>query len=236
MAKRNVSEIETGAGYFMGVVNATMDVVREKGVPFAAIYRLATAGGRTTLGRIVDLAHADWQAEQPKPTGQDVAEPHGGHPYRSNAQTDGDTPFSVMVVYALPLMHELKRRFPGYVNPAYDGIVFKPIKVCEKVSRETREVKFEYVHLGRDASNEEVLAEMDKRVLRPALPEELLAFDAKYPEEMMKYPIVALGSETFVSGDRNVACLWSDGNGRNLDLAWFDGDWSGRGRFLAVRK
>ncbi|MEK7116008.1 MAG: hypothetical protein AAB879_01290 [Patescibacteria group bacterium] len=66
MAKRNVSQIETGAGLFMVFVNAMMDVAREKDVPFAAIYRLATAGGRPTLGKIVDMTYVDWLSEQPK--------------------------------------------------------------------------------------------------------------------------------------------------------------------------
>lgn len=60
MAKRNVSQIESGAGFSLSFANALMDTVREKAVPFAAIYRLATAGGRSTLGKIVDLAYADW--------------------------------------------------------------------------------------------------------------------------------------------------------------------------------
>jgi len=145
-------------------------------------------------------------------------------------------PFVARVVYAIPAMDELKRRFPGNVSQAYVGIAFRPIKVCEKVSRETREVEFEYVHMGRDASNDAVLAEMDKRGLRPALPEELFSFDAKYPEEMTKYMyIVALGSEAIVVDHRRVACLWGGGS-RGLSLScvgvgWDEGCW-----FLAVRK
>ncbi|MFA6446671.1 MAG: hypothetical protein WCW31_00245 [Patescibacteria group bacterium] len=144
--------------------------------------------------------------------------------------------FVALVVYAIPAMDELKRRFPDYVNQAYDGIAFKPIKACENVIRETREVEFEYVCMNRNASYEEVLAEIDKRGLRSALPEELLALDAKYPEEKIKFPMVALGSETDVDGHRNVACLWSDGAGQRLRLVWFDSDWHGNDRFLCVRK
>lgn len=144
--------------------------------------------------------------------------------------------FVASVVYAIPAMDELKRRFPAYVNPAFNDITFKPIKVCENISRETREVEFEYVYLGHDASNNEALAEIDKRSLRPALPEELLAFDAKYPKEMMRFPIAALGSEMNVSDDRCIACLWDDDDGRRLDLGWIDDDWYGLYRFLAVRK
>ena len=45
-----------------------------------------------------------------------------------------------------------------------------------------------------------------------------------------------LGSETNVNGNRNVAYLWNDDNGRNLNLNWIDNDWNDNYRFLAVRK
>ena len=225
MAKRNISEIETGAGFFMGFVNATMDVVREKAIPFAALYRLATAGGRKTLGSMIDLAYADWQAEQPQ----------GGHPYRGGSQTNGSL-FSAPIAYVQPEFEELKRRFPAYVNPDCKGKWFDPIERCKGVSTENREVAFEYVHMDRDASTDEVLAEMDRRGLRPALYEELLGFAEKYPDEQRKYPIVALGSGTDVGGLRDVAYLWSDGDGRGLDLRWIGLGWRDDYRFLAARK
>jgi hypothetical protein len=230
--KRNVSEIETGAGFFVWFVNAMMDVVREKAIPFAAVYRLATAGGRKTLGSIIDLAYADWQAEQPKPVEQ---QPQGGHPYRGGPTHD-NSPFSAPVVYVQLTSKELKRRFPAYVKPDYKGKRFHPIERCKGVSTENREVAFEYVHMDRDASTDEVLAEMDRRSLRPALYEELLGFAEKYPDEQRKYPIVALGSESGVRGDRHVAYLWYDDRGRCLLLYWIDYDWRVTFRFLAVRK
>ena len=233
MAKRNVSEIETGAGFFMGFVSATMDVVREKAYPFAAIYRLATAGGRTTLVKIVDLAYADWQAEQPKPV--DEQQPQGGHPYRGGP-TNVNSSFSAPIVYVQPEFEELTRRFPAYVDPDYKGKRFDPIERCKAVSKENREVAFEYVHMDRDASTDEVLAEMDRKGLRPALYEELLGFAEKYPDEQRKYPIVALGSGAGVLGNRHVAFLWNDDDGRYLNLAWVADDWDGLCRFLAVRK
>ena len=39
-----------------------------------------------------------------------------------------------------------------------------------------------------------------------------------------------------MNGNRNVAYLWNDGNGRNLNLNWIDNDWNDDYRFLAVRK
>jgi len=141
-----------------------------------------------------------------------------------------------MVVYAIPLMGDLNRRFPSRVSPAYDGAVFKPIKACEEISRETREIEFEYVVLDRIVSHGEVLAEIDSRGFRPVLPEELISFAEKYPDEQWKYPIVALGSEASVNGGYRVACLWRDGNRRCLDLPWIGGRWRIGCRFLVVRK
>lgn len=142
---------------------------------------------------------------------------------------------SVPVVYVIPAMDELRRRFPGFVNEAYDGITFTPIEACKGTSRKPRKVEFGYVYLNRRASTESALDEIGKRGLRPALPEELLAFAKKYPDEQRKFPIVALGSETRVGGDRRVASL-EDGDSRRLDLTRISGHWFGVCRFLAVRE
>lgn len=152
--------------------------------------------------------------------------------------TTSNPPFRVRVVYVIPAMDELRRRFPAYVNPAFDGITFKPIKVCEGVSRETRKIEPKYVHLDYSASSEEVLAEIDKRGFRPCLPEELIAFGDAYPEEQQKFCIVALGSEANVGGGCRVAFLflWDDGDGRSLGLDSVDGVWDDDCRFLVVRK
>lgn len=239
MAKKDVSSIEKGAGYFLGFITTLMNVARQKAVPFEAIYRLGTEGGYATVVKIVDVAYADWQAERPKL----VEQPQGGHSYRGGP-TNGNSPFSAPVVYVQPALEELKRRFPAYANPDYKGKRFDPIECCKGVCTENRgstelaevEVAFEYVHMGRDASTDEVLAEMNRKGLRPALYEELLGFAEKYPDEQRKYPIVALGSEAHMSGDRHVAYLWRDGDGRDLRLRWIGDGWRGNYRFLAVRK
>lgn len=171
------------------------------------------------------------QARRPKP----VEQPQGSHPCRG-VPTNGSSPFSAPVVYVQPAFEELKRRFPAYVNLDYKGKRFDPIERCKGVSTENREVAFEYVHMDRDASTDEVLAEMDRKGLRPALYEELLGFAEKYPDEQRKYPIVALGSGAHVHGGRRVAYLWDDDDSRNLYLYWIGGDWDDHCRFLAVRK
>ncbi|MEK7656064.1 MAG: hypothetical protein AAB386_05295 [Patescibacteria group bacterium] len=147
-------------------------------------------------------------------------------------------PFSAWVTYVQPEFEELKRRFPAYVYPGYKGKRFDPIARCKVVSKENCELDFEYVYMGRKASTDEVLAEMDRKCLRPALYEELLGFAEVYPDEQLKYYIAALGSETRVDGRRVAAYLCNDSRGSALDLHWIDYDWykSFQFRFLAVRQ
>lgn len=147
------------------------------------------------------------------------------------------SPFWAQIVYAAPAFDELKRRFPSYVGSEYDGIIFQPIEMCKDVSRETRAVGFEYVHMGGRPSTDEVLTEMDKRGLRPALYEELLCFEEKYPEEFNKYGIIALGSEAEIDGRRRIVDLWRNDAGQgHLSLHDVDLRWTDSFRFLAVRK
>jgi hypothetical protein len=143
---------------------------------------------------------------------------------------------AVRVVYVIPEMRELRRRFRGFVHPAYDGIVFEPIRGCKKISRKSGVIEFEYVHLDRNISNDGALAEISKLRRRPALPEELLAFDAEYPKEKKKFSIIALGAEAIVDGSRRVAYLWHGDGGRDLRLEWPSCGWGKNYRFLVVRK
>ena len=155
-------------------------------------------------------------------------------------------PFSAWVTYVQPEYEELESRFQGYVNPDYRGKRFDPIERCKVAWEEAqvgprltgRQVAFEYVLMGRRASEDEVLAEMDRKKLRPALYEELLGFAEKYPDEQRKLSIFGLGSELHVLGGSYVACLWGSvvDHSRRLDLHWRDYSYFGHDRLLAVRK
>lgn len=93
------------------------------------------------------------------------------------------------------------------------------------------------VNYGKDMSTKNVFKDLDKRNLRPATLQELLAISEQYPDKQRDFPIIALGSVwQSPSGDRNVPCL--DGIGSNLELVlrWIDGGWDGICRFAAVRK
>jgi hypothetical protein len=266
MGKKRVdyATLRMGFGLSRGLGEEFIQACERNNVSIEAIHRLVTPKGRSTMDEIACRILTDWQAEQPKSI--KMPEAQDGHPYRSGlpltiptvdfaavtpnsvlmmevppylhqeTSEPAHSPFSAPIVYVQPEFEELKRRFPTYVHPDYKGKWFDPIVRCKGVSTENREVAFEYVHMNRDASTDEVLAEMDRKGLRPALYEELLGFAEKYPDEQRKYPIVALGSETGVHGIRCVAYLWRGDHGRNLCLGWVDDDWDDRDRFLAVRK
>ncbi|MDB5265339.1 MAG: hypothetical protein JWM39_52 [Parcubacteria group bacterium] len=70
----------------------------------------------------------------------------------------------------------------------------------------------------------------------PAKTEHLLSFGIAFPEEQRKYPVIGLGSVARVGGYRNVPGLWEYGSERDLRLYWFEGEWGGLCRFLAVRQ
>lgn len=83
MGKKNVSDIERGAGFFQGFTASLMDVARERRMSFEAIYRLATPAGRATLERMVKVAYDDWLAEQQKSSVKIIDA--SGTPYRGGA-------------------------------------------------------------------------------------------------------------------------------------------------------
>jgi len=101
-----------------------------------------------------------------------------------------------------------------------------------------QEVELELVHLNREASTEEVLEELDRRGLRPARIEELLALGAKHPELQKQFPIIAFGSVwRDPGGYRCVPCLGWGVSERGLSLGYDDGlRWGDLCRFPAVRK
>lgn len=158
---------------------------------------------------------------------------------------EGEMDFSLaggvaQVTHYIPEMAALKRRFPFGVDPDFDpgfrGVTFRPIEACKNAPHETYQAEFRYVYLCRGASSEMALVEIVKCGLRPATVEELLAFDSAHPGEMMKFPIVALGSTTTGTGRTRVACLITDGRQRELAMERLSTVWSSSCRFLCVRK
>ena len=138
--------------------------------------------------------------------------------------------YKIVVDYTKSLEQMIAAGCYDWVNPDITAERF-PITGDGQV-----ELEPELIHIGRDMSSDEVIADLDKRGLRPGTIAELLAFGATYPEVQREFPIVALGSVAEVHGYRRVACLYRSDSERNLHLDWFDSDWDGLYRFLAFRK
>jgi len=216
---KRLSEIERGAGYFMGVVTNLMDVVREKMVPFEAIYRLATPEGRTTIQKMVELAHTDWLKEQPvKPLAKNE--------------------YFVPVTYApLPSYAELEKEFgKGNVSYIFDGRPFTKHASCSNILETPGNKIFFVKHFGREINSDTAIAEMDRLDYRPATHIEACEFQKAHPYLQQQFCIVALGSFAVVGCNQCVAVLDSNSVRRFFVNVWFDCVWDADRRFLFVRK
>ncbi len=104
-------------------------------------------------------------------------------------------------------------------------------------------VRIVLVCFNREVRSEEALSELGKMNLRPAETIELLAFGAAYPQEQVKFPIVALGSTYGSQGwapsleDENLPVYGMVGRGLSMGGNRNGGDmWESNSRFAAVRK
>jgi len=139
--------------------------------------------------------------------------------------------FKVTVDYSKSLAEMIKAGHYDWVN---NVIVADHFPVQGKGQSEAEVALF---HFNRNISSDDAIAEMAIAGYRPARIEELLALGASQPEFQKEFPIVALGSAwQDPGGHRHVPCLRWNGAKRYLNLGWFEGDWSGRYRFAAVRK
>lgn len=57
-SKKQLSEIERGAGFFAGLITVLMEVMAELKVPFEALHRLVTPEGRATVRAMIEVASA----------------------------------------------------------------------------------------------------------------------------------------------------------------------------------
>lgn len=221
MSKKKVSEMEKGAGLFQGLVTGIMDVVREKRIPFEAVYRLAQPEGRETLTAMVQMAHEVWLAEQSPDIKKDGALPPDH--------------YRVPVTYAgMPSLEELKREWgKDNVSDIFDGRPFTLHASCQGMEDRTPGEKIFYLHdPGRDWESEERIAWGLKqrnaaapKGYRPATEQETYEFAKAHPELA---DFVGLGSFALSGGSRCVAGMWRGGC-RRLYGDLFDHGW-GRGR------
>lgn len=259
MGKAHTSDIESGVGFLGGFLSTLMGFVRESKIPFEAIHRLGKAGGRDTVKKIVDLAYAEWEAEQPKPVSQELlfapkvikGRPtgKGKEPTQagSDAPANGDVlppnHYRVYITYApLPSLDELKKKWgEHFVSDIFDGRPFTLHASCVGMDSTPGEKIF-YLHdVGDDWESEEQIAWGEKQCsaiapngYRPATEQETYEFAKAHPEIV---DFVGLGSFAMDGNDRCVADVWqSMVDQRILDHDSFDDGLHQASRALFVCK
>ncbi|MFH1973577.1 MAG: hypothetical protein ABIK13_03165 [Patescibacteria group bacterium] len=225
MAKKKVSDIERGAGFFQALITSIMDVAREGDVPFEAIHRLTTPAGRAALVDMVDIAHTDYLDDRtyPKPP-VDSLPPHH---------------YRVFVDYTMPRdMGVFEAEFSkSGVSVIFSGDhEWQPHPSCIDIDQTSGNRIMLVKHFGRALLTESAIAEMDTLGYRPAIHLEAYAFAKGYPELQRQFWIAALGSSMQRDGQRYAAVLDIDFGRRMLDSCRFDDEWDAAGRFLFVRK
>ncbi len=229
-SKKEISELESIHGVYQGFFISLWNIVREKAVPFAAIHRLGTEGGRATLGKIVDLASEDWQAEQPN-----MSEPFQG--------TLPENHYCDYVSYSpMPCHAELENEKEfgrGNVSVIFDRHFFTPHSSCARINR-TPGWKIYYIHdVGRDWESEEQIAwglkqrsAIAPNGYRPATHDEEYEFTKAHPE-LLDY--VAPGDSARNHGSSPyIALVWARDGRRVLGNSFFYGLFSSRIRILFV--
>lgn len=213
-SKEKKSEIVRGAGFAAAFWIAFEAAVREAGGSDEDIHRLGTEEGADTLRKMARVAAVRGECEIVVPEAAPLP-----------------TTYLVTVNYGMTLEQMIAA---GEYSSRNNDITAEhfPFTGIGQV-----EVELHLVHLGRNASTDAVLAELDRRGLRPAKIEELLALGAKYPDLQKEFPLVALGSVwRRPDGYRRVAFLDGWDAGRSLSLFWLVFVWDVHCRFVAVRK
>lgn len=249
MSDKGVSRIEKGVSDVLGLAGALVQMARENRVPFEAIHRLTTEDGRSTVQKIVDIAHADWIAAT-QPVLAEARQLRSGGSSRDVVRLECDMSLSALVVYEQPAFEELERRFRGGVSPEYRGKQVRPIERCKTIPRRSRRLAFQSFRIqSRHASCDQIIAELDFMGLRPTIYEELLGFADELfymaqtrSNELKGQVIHALGSDVPVNarGAETPCFGWygsvNDRNDLSTGLAMIRGEWLDHARILAVPK
>ena len=210
MAKKDVTAIESGAGFIGSLACKLVKRARQAGVSDEEIHELIKEGdiSDVMIDKMVAVIFTD-----------------------NKKNVSARNIYPVSVDYAAG-MEEMVRR--GKYDWSNSNITTKhfPTKHSGKA-----DIKIKLVHFDRSIGSENAIEELDKMGLRPAEGCELLAFGEKYPEVQREFPINALGSVwRGWGGGRRVVCLGRGGALRDASLDDFGGGWLGRWRFAAVRK
>lgn len=210
MARRSIGErsfVVQGMDVGVEVIRKLRAEMKKSGSPDDWFHRLATPEGDSVVADMAKVMQEAW----------------------------GFLTYAIAVDYTKTVEQMVASvKCDGYVNPDINTKSFGDEVVVKKGAKEDLEVVL--LHLNREATSDEVLAEMERLGLRAATLAELLAFGAIYPEKQREFPIAALGSSCVLYGSRRVAYLWGNASRRDLGLDDLGGGWGAGWRFLAVRK
>lgn len=154
-----------------------------------------------------------------------------------NLREQYDIPVLVNETYPITVNYDLSLAAmvgAGQYNWVHLDITEKNFPVSKKG---IQNVTIEVIQFDRAVRSEEVLPQLDRRGLRPATIEELLALGAKYPEMQQRFSIAAFGSIwKHPPQDPYVPYLfWNRSEGRFLSFCDIKCGWQDS-RFAAVRR
>ncbi len=243
MSKKNASAIESGAGYFQGLITAMMDIARNNKVPFEAVYRLAKPEGRATLAKMIGVANADYELVR---TSSDDKSDDKFLPRNKMNSMHAPLPASederIFVDYKMSRdINVLKKEFTGhstfiedfkgksswftYDDHSYDELKYNPTSL-----------DFLLKHFNALIGSGSAIKEMAKKGYRPATHLEAYAYAKKNPDKQLQHWIIALGSYMMLGGGRSAAEFASYGDERVLRTILIHEPFPEHYRFLFVRK
>lgn len=218
---RKQSEFLKALGVMMEIWKAIVYAVFDKGGSDEDLRRVVTMPGLATKIAEVIMASAE-------PVIPPIDWPVARH-----------TVFKVVTEYIQPTYEDVKATFRHFTSTYSPRFV--PIARCKNVPREVREITLVGVRSCRLLSTDEILSEMDRLGLRPALFEELYALSRQFLDEPKQGTVlVALGSiwvdPNDPKGRRVVATIQGQGSDRALYLTRYIHEWGSDYLFLAVPK
>jgi hypothetical protein len=119
------------------------------------------------------------------------------------------------------------------LNYCNQNIVLKNFPTDLKMFGKKVDISCRLFNFGHNISSEDAISEMSKEGFGPATLMELLTLGTTHPELQREFSIIALGSVWRSSrGSRQVPGLSVD----ELNLHYFESDWTTQYRFFGVRK
>jgi hypothetical protein len=152
--------------------------------------------------------------------------------------------YMVTVDYARLSLDELNVKYDGGISALFDGRPWERHASTKDIDETPGEREFVLAEVPKKFLGKRIDQSFDaladlfaKDGLRFAVETELDAFGTANPDLQREHYILALGSSAlYDDGDRGVACLYGNDDGRWLSRYWVDDGFHGGDRLLLVRK